>query len=603
MTLGNDLMEEQSTGFGALMKKDDIRTAVAVVVCILVVMVYSQVVMEPYRREMELRRLKAVKEAQQTSAASKLAAPSIAQPGTPGTGMQAQATTAQAPVAQQHPTPAEINSKPSTLVESERILARITHLGARLTSYKLKQHHISLGSESPLDMVASAEGEPLPLALHTGGVNDDRVEYALAGVTENTQQDANHFTITNASSAKDLNLRFTGTLPNGIGVIKTFRFLPNSYLFEVNVELAEPSRDGSKLWLEWSHHQSANLEMERLNPLHFALLGENNKVVMVPAASAPAGLPEYGGNRWVSLGDKYFLAAIVPTETGINTRLGKEKDLYLMRTAGNAREGRFTVFAGPKDYRELQAIGYQLDRNVDLGWFSFLAHPLLWLIKAFYRIFHNYGLAIILLTLIIKALFLPLTKSSLESMKAMQALQPEIKALRERIDDPNKLNQEMMALYKKRGVNPMGGCLPMLIQLPVFLGLYNALLNSIELRHAPFALWITDLSAPESLQIWGIGVPVMILLMGASMIIQQATTPTVGDPAQKRMMMMMPVIFTIMFILFPFPSGLVLYWLVNNVISILQQAYLRGEGKGNPLHATILGSLAIFGFGFVLTLI
>jgi YidC/Oxa1 family membrane protein insertase len=160
-----------------------------------------------------------------------------------------------------------------------------------------------------------------------------------------------------------------------------------------------------------------------------------------------------------------------------------------------------------------------------------------------------------------------------------------------------------MALYKRRGVNPMGGCLPVLIQIPVFIGLYNALLHSIELRHAPFALWITDLSAPEHLYVFGIGIPVMVLLMGVSMIYQQMTTPSTMDAYQKKVMLMIPVIFTISFIIFPFPAGLVLYWLVNNIISITQQVYLRSDIAVSPVKATAIASIAIFCFGYVLTLL
>lgn len=597
-------MSEETTGMSALMKKDEIRTAVAVVVCILIVMVYSQIVMEPYRRQMEIRKIQALKDAkvaaaQTTASTTSPVATTAAIDSSPAAQNQPAATTA--PVA--HPTPAEINAHPISSIESDRTIVRISHLGARLTAFQLKQHTASLGSEIPLDMVVIGENEALPLGVYTGGLSDEHVVYNLSGVTEGVEREDNRFILGARSSAKELSLRFSGSLSNGTGITKTFRFLPNSYLFELSVELSKPSPDGSRLWLEWTHHQSANAEQERLNPLLFTLLGANNKITHVPASEIAPGLPEYGGNTWMSLGDKYFMSALVPTsEGGINTRLGRENGLYLMRASGAPQIGKFMVYAGPKDHSELQSIGYQLDRNVDLGWFAFLAHPLLWLIKLFYKLLGNYGLSIILLTLLIKALFLPLTQSSLESMKAMQAIQPEIKALRERIDDPTKLNQEMMALYKKRGVNPMGGCLPILIQLPVFLGLYNALLYSIELRHAPFALWINDLSAPESLQVWGIGVPVMILMMGASMLVQQWTTPTVGDPAQKKAMMMMPVIFTVMFILFPFPSGLVLYWLVNNLISIIQQTYLRGEGKAGPMAATLIGSVAIFGIGFLLTL-
>jgi YidC/Oxa1 family membrane protein insertase len=150
----------------------------------------------------------------------------------------------------------------------------------------------------------------------------------------------------------------------------------------------------------------------------------------------------------------------------------------------------------------------------------------------------------------------------------------------------------------------MGGCFPVAIQIPVFLGLYNALLNSIELRHAGFALWITDLSAPEKLEIFGIGVPVMVLLMSASMILQQWTTPnTSADPQQQKMMMLMPIIFAVMFIVYPMPAGLVLYWLVNNIISITQQVYMLNAEKGSVYTATFVTSLLILGVGYILTLV
>jgi YidC/Oxa1 family membrane protein insertase len=273
--------------------------------------------------------------------------------------------------------------------------------------------------------------------------------------------------------------------------------------------------------------------------------------------------------------------------------------------ASSSTGGRFHIYVGPKDYKTLESIAnFNLERTIDLGWFAFLALPLLWLLRSLYALFGNYGLAIIGLTLLVKAALLPLSKASFASAKKMQDLQPEIKALKERVKDPNQLNQEMFALYKRKGVNPMGGCFPVLIQIPVFLGLYNALLNAIELRHAPFAGWIRDLSAPESLHLFGIGVPVMVLLMAASMVYQTWTTPNPSaDPNQQKMMMIMPLVFAGMFIIFPMPAGLVLYWLVNNIISIVQQLYMRSATKGSVYMATVVASVAIFGFGYVLTMI
>jgi YidC/Oxa1 family membrane protein insertase len=273
--------------------------------------------------------------------------------------------------------------------------------------------------------------------------------------------------------------------------------------------------------------------------------------------------------------------------------------------AGTQDGGTFSIYAGPKDYRTLEQVGdFQLERSIDLGWFSFLALPLLWLLHYLYNLLGNYGLAIIALTLLVKSALLPLSKASFKSMRAMQEIQPEIKALRERVKDPTQLNQETFALYKRKGVNPMGGCFPMFIQIPVFLGLYQALLNSIELRHSPFALWITDLSSPEKLELFGMGVPVMVLLMAGSMIIQTWTSPNPSaDPVQQKTMMLMPVVFAGMFIIFPMPSGLVLYWLVNNIISIIQQMYMRNTAKGSVYVGTLMASVAIFGVGFILTLV
>ena len=228
----------------------------------------------------------------------------------------------------------------------------------------------------------------------------------------------------------------------------------------------------------------------------------------------------------------------------------------------------------------LQPLKLELDQAVNFGFFDIISKPLLWVLKFFNGFMHNYGWAIIVLTILVKILFWPLTHKSYKSMKDMQKLQPKMAKIREKYkDNREKMNQEMMALYKTYKVNPMGGCLPMVIQIPVFFALYSLLGYAIELRHAPFLLWINDLSAPDRLPIGvmipyvGNGIPVLTLLMGASMFIQQKMTPTTGDPTQAKLMLFLPVIFTFMFI--NFASGLVLYWLVNNVLSIGQQYYIN----------------------------
>ena len=221
-----------------------------------------------------------------------------------------------------------------------------------------------------------------------------------------------------------------------------------------------------------------------------------------------------------------------------------------------------------------------MEQAVNFGFFDILAKPLLWVLKFFNNYLHNYGWAIILLTILVKIVFWPLTHKSYKSMKDMQKLQPKMAKIREKHkDNREKMNQEMMALYKTYKVNPMGGCLPMVIQIPVFFALYSLLGYAIELRQAHFLLWINDLAAPDRLPIGvpipyvGDGIPVLTLLMGASMFIQQKMTPTTGDPTQAKLMLFLPVVFTFMFI--NFASGLVLYWLVNNVLSIGQQYYIN----------------------------
>ena len=235
---------------------------------------------------------------------------------------------------------------------------------------------------------------------------------------------------------------------------------------------------------------------------------------------------------------------------------------------GEAFTLTYKLYFGPKDLDILKAQGNELEKVIDFGWFSAVAKPLLYSLKFFYGYVHNYGIAIIIVTVIIKMLFYPLTYKSYKSMKEMQKIQPKMTALKEKYkNDRDAMNKAVMELYKTHKVNPLGGCLPMLVQMPIFIALYRALMSSIELRHAPFMLWIHDLAAKDPYYVTPI-------IMGGTMFLQQKMTPTVGmDPAQAKMMMALPVVFTVMFI--NMPSGLVLYWLVNNILTIAQQMYIN----------------------------
>jgi len=299
---------------------------------------------------------------------------------------------------------------------------------------------------------------------------------------------------------------------------------------------------------------------------------------------------ESGAVDWMALSIPYFLTAVAPVKNPGGTLKRSVRgaadaevmvatlvDPPITVAPGQTVESSYLVYSGPRDIDLLEPLGHQLDRAVDYGWFDIIAKPMMAALKFLYKYLGNFGVAIIIVTILIKILFWPLTQKSYKSMKEMQKLQPLVGKLREKYkDDKAKMNQEVMQLYKTYKVNPMGGCLPMVVQIPVFIAFYKVLGSAIELRHAPFMLWINDLSAPDRLAIgfdlpYVGGLPVLTLLMGASMFIQQKMTPTSVDPTQAKMMLLMPVIFTVMFV--NFPSGLVLYWLVNNILSIGQQLY------------------------------
>ena len=302
-----------------------------------------------------------------------------------------------------------------------------------------------------------------------------------------------------------------------------------------------------------------------------------------------------GEGRWIGLESEWYLSALVPRSAGFRLAETKTNDVVQVALRatlptlgpGETWEGRVLVYVGPKEYERLKSLGVGLEKSVYFGGFpapqeygglpmEWVAVPILWLLSWFYRYTHNYGVAIILLTVLTKVLFFPLTLKSMRSMKAMQALQPQINSLRSKHkSDPQRVQRETMELYREHRVNPLGGCLPMVVQIPVFYALYVALSVSVEMQNAPFIcfgrffgvdLWICDLAAHDPTY-------VLPILMGLSMLIQQKMTPTMGDPRQAKMMLIMPVVFTFMFL--NLPSGLVLYWTLSNVLQIAQQLYME----------------------------
>jgi YidC/Oxa1 family membrane protein insertase len=280
---------------------------------------------------------------------------------------------------------------------------------------------------------------------------------------------------------------------------------------------------------------------------------------------------------WAGFADKYFLSAILADKNSIAAAELKKSAAGFMESIvtspqvtvnpGQSVTVTHRLFVGPKDIDILKLQGNSLVQSLDLGWFTVIAKPLLYTLKFLYGYVGNYGIAIIIVTIVLKALFFPLTHKSYKSMKDMQKIQPKMAALKEKFkDDRDAMNKAVMELYRDHKVNPLGGCLPMVVQIPVFFALYKALMFSIELRHAPFLLWVTDLADKDPYYV----TPV---IMGITMFVQQKMTPSQMDPVQQKMMLALPVVFTFMFL--SFPSGLVLYWLVNNVLTIGQQMYIN----------------------------
>lgn len=316
------------------------------------------------------------------------------------------------------------------------------------------------------------------------------------------------------------------------------------------------------------------------------LLKETDRIEFDPKKLKEAR--SYSGSlKWIAQEDKYFFAALVPLTPMEEAKVWKQDDSLVIAFKGKPANNSFILYAGPKEYERLKALKVGLEYIVDFGFFSIIAVPLFWTLKLFYKVIGNYGWAIVLLTLIVRIPFIPLINKSQKAMKKMQELQPRMAEIREKYKkDPQKMQQEIMGLYKKYKVNPVSGCLPIILQIPVFFALYKILLIAIELRGASFMLWIKDLSAPDTLfghiPIWfpligGFAVGPLPILMGITMVIQQKMTPTSMDPAQNKLMMLMPIVFTFLFL--NFASGLVLYWLMNNIFSIVQQFYVNKKLK------------------------
>ncbi len=389
-------------------------------------------------------------------------------------------------------------------------------------------------------------------------------------------------------------LTFSWTSPGGVLVQKVYTFQADTYLIQCEVFITNHSGMPVNDSLVLSIPGVFNDEIKKRS--RFAFEGPITYINKEFITIAPDDIAEqnlYAGTLgWAGFSLRYFMLCAAPAKPE-NYQLALSYEDQIVNSQliaptvridpGQTAAASYTLYMGPKSYKILSSYDDTFKKAINFGWFDILAKPLLITMNVIYSVIPNYGIAIILLTILIKILFWPLGTKSYKSMNQMKKVQPLMMEIREKYkDDKQKMNQEVMNLYKTYKVNPASGCLPLLVQMPIFFALYRMLYQAIELRHAPFMGWITDLSGPDRLFHFSFaipmmqppyGIPVLTLLMGLSFLIQQKMTPTAGDPAQAKMMMIMPIIMTVLFI--NFPAGLVLYMFVNNIISMGQQYYTQ----------------------------
>jgi YidC/Oxa1 family membrane protein insertase len=553
----------------------DKRTILAVVLSLAVLLIYQMFIAKPPAPE---RVATPVKEAQQVQKET------ITKPVSPQT-----ITTAKKTIVKKEVAAKDIK------VETSRYTAIFSTKGAALKSFKLKGYQQECSecaddiypllknfftgakekskpkNKELVELVHVKEGMPYPLIVTFPESSADIATDSVFG-TNATKLDL-------INTKEKQSLVFSGTYDGKIKVEKIFTFNPDNYTIGLEVKIYNLT-DAPLIQiprLSWQQYVDPQHEDDSY--------GHEGPVVSVAKSIERQAVKKLNKETmlgpnvlWAGFESKYFITSFIPENPSL-TSVSVNRDTNDMVTVGIKEQkevipGRqsgivgYSLYLGPKDYGLLKAQNVGLEDSIDFGsWLKWLAIPFLLILNFLYAFVHNYGIAIIILTTLVKIIFWPLGTLSYKSMREMQKIQPKIAALKEKYkNDQAKIGQETMALYRAHKINPLSGCLPMLIQIPVFFGLYKALLYSIELRHSPFFWWIQDLSAKDPYYITPI-------IMGVTQFIQQKMTPAMGDPMQAKIMLFMPLILTFFFL--NFPSGLVIYWLFNNILSIGQQIYIN----------------------------
>ena len=455
---------------------------------------------------------------------------------------------------------------------------QIDRVSGNLVKARLLDYDDTLNSEKPLTLLNNTQNRLY--VLESGLIGRDGPDSRKNGSAPVYSADAASYELVEGDNQLQVDLTYTSD--NGVQITKRYEFERNSY--EIGVKYLVENQSSEQWQANFTGKIVRNQSPDPTSQTSMGIQAFLGLVISSP--EDPYEKFDFGDlqenqinqsvtNGWLAFLQHYFLSAWVP-ERDIpaqyqTTRRGPNYVMGFVYPATSVAPGETAeigarAYVGPKIIERLEGMAPNLDRTVDFGWLFFISLPLFIILDWFHSLVGNWGVSIILLTVLVKAVFFHLSATSYKSMAKMRAVAPQLTRLKELYgDDRQRMSQEMMALYKREKINPLGGCLPILVQMPVFISLYWVLFESVQLRHAPFMLWIQDLSVMD---------PYFILpiLMGASMFLQMSLNPTPPDPMQAKIMKMMPLIFTVFFLWFP--AGLVLYWLVNNILSIAQQWYI-----------------------------
>jgi len=454
-------------------------------------------------------------------------------------------------------------SEQTVTVETDLVRVELSNRGGVIQSWELKRYHTAPPDVKPVQLVYQGGKFKGPLSITVANADIDKtLRESLYSIEKDfTTLDAAH-------PVGHVTMQFHESATH-LGVEKRLTFHHNSYLVDVSFAI-EGVTESYDIGL------GTNFGIVEWGDGFIGLIGSASQVDNKVEKETPEKeLERKGTVQWVALQDKYFLSVLMPKEGA--AALAKTEDPKIvsagvrMAASGAASSVALQMYAGPKEYDTLRSLGIGLEDMIDFGWFIYgswtivksVAKPIFYVLRFIHDYVGNYGITIILLTVAIKLLFVPLQYKSYKSMKMMRVIQPKIKEVQEKYKgDRDRLNKELMKLYREQKVNPLGGFLPMFLQMPVFVALFNVLYMTIDLRQAPFMLWISDLSMQDPYY-------VLPVIMGVTMFIQQKITPTTMDPAQAKIMLVLPIGMTFLFV--NFPAGLVLYWLTNNTLTITQQ--------------------------------